>query len=88
MGGLSSLARSGGAIPSTGCVVPQPFAAVGNWLYLDFWAVTNDPRYPGHKTTTVAPEPSVEQVARAGHSMGGRIGTHMMLRLPPRDSEV
>jgi hypothetical protein len=30
-------------------------------------------------TPTVAPEPSVERVAGAGHSMVGRIGTHMLL---------
>jgi hypothetical protein len=34
------------------------------------------------------PEPSVEQVAGAIHSLGGRIGTHMILWVPPWDSEV
>jgi hypothetical protein len=48
--GGPSLARSGGAIPSTGCVVPQPFAAGGNQPYLDFWAITSDPWYPRYKT--------------------------------------
>jgi hypothetical protein len=33
-------------------MVPQPFAARGNWLYLDSWAVTDDPRYPGYKAPT------------------------------------
>jgi hypothetical protein len=45
MGGPSSLARSGGVIPSTGYVVSQPFAAGGNQPHLDFWAITDDPRY-------------------------------------------
>jgi hypothetical protein len=30
-----------------GYLVPQPFVARGNQLYLDFWAVTGDPWYPG-----------------------------------------
>jgi hypothetical protein len=53
-----------------------------------FWAVIGDPWYPGYKTPTVAPEPSVEWVAGAVHSMGGRIGTHMLQWVPPRDSVV
>jgi hypothetical protein len=53
-----------------------------------FWAVTDDPRYPVYKTTTVALEPSIEQVARAVNSKEGRIGTHMLLRVPPRDLVV
>jgi hypothetical protein len=85
VGGPFSLARSGGTIPSIGCMVPQPFVAGGNWPYLDFWAITGDPWY---KTPTVALEPSVEWVARAGHSLGGRIGTYMMLQVSSRDSEV
>jgi hypothetical protein len=85
---FGSLARSDGAIPSMGCVVPQPFAAGGNRSYLDFSVVTGDRRYLGYKTPIVAPEPSVEQVAGAGHSMGGIIGTHMMLWVPLRESEV
>jgi hypothetical protein len=71
-----------------GCMVPQPFAAGGNRLYLDFWAITSDPRYLGYKTLTVAPEPSVKWVAGAIHSMGDRIGTYMILWIQSRDSEV
>jgi pimeloyl-ACP methyl ester carboxylesterase len=33
-----------------------------------------------------SPEPSVERVAGVGHSMGGKIGTHMLLQVPPRAS--
>jgi hypothetical protein len=61
-GGSSSLARSGGAISGTGCIVPHSFAAGGKQSYPDFWAITGDPRYPGYQTPTVAPEPSVECV--------------------------
>jgi hypothetical protein len=78
----------GGVIPSMGSIVPQPFAASGNRSYLDFWAITDDSWYPGYKTPIIALEPCVEQVVRAGHLMGGRIGTHMMLWVPPQDSEV
>jgi hypothetical protein len=52
VGGPSSLAKSGGFVHSTGCVVPQLFAAGGNQPYLDYWAVTGDPQYLGHKTPT------------------------------------
>jgi hypothetical protein len=52
MGGPSSLAKSGGAIPSMGCVVPQPFSGRGNQSYPDSWVVTVDTRYPGYKTPT------------------------------------
>jgi hypothetical protein len=52
VGGPSSLARSGGTIPSTGCVVSQPFAAGGNQPYLDLWVVTSDLRYLVYKTPT------------------------------------
>jgi hypothetical protein len=34
---------------------------------------------PGVMTLIVAPEPSIEQLARAGHSTVGRIGTHVVL---------
>jgi hypothetical protein len=71
----SSLARSGEAVPSTGCVVSQPFATSGNRPYLDYWVI-------------VAPEPSIERVAVAGHLMRGRICTHMMLWVLLWDSEV
>jgi hypothetical protein len=69
-------------------MVPQSFATSGDWPYLDFWAITGDPRYPGYKTPTVALEPSVERVVEVIHLMGGRIGTHMILRVPQRNSEV
>jgi hypothetical protein len=63
-----------------------------HWLELDvsrcFWVITSDPRYPGYKTLTVAPEPFVERVVRAVRSMEGKIGTHMILWVPLRDSEV
>jgi hypothetical protein len=71
-----------------GCMVPQLFAARGNRSYLEFWAVTGSLRSPGYLAPTVAPEPSVELVAGAGHSMVGRIGTHMLLWVPTRDSLV
>jgi hypothetical protein len=48
----SSSARRGGNIPSTGCMVPQLFAAGGNKSYPDFLVVTGDPWYPGYKTPT------------------------------------
>jgi hypothetical protein len=53
---------------------PSHLPLEGTGSYLDFLAVIDDPWY---KTLTVAPEPSVEQVPRAIHLMGGRIGTHM-----------
>jgi hypothetical protein len=46
VGDPSSLAWSGGALSGMGCMVPQPFAAGGNWSYLEFWAITGDPWYP------------------------------------------
>jgi hypothetical protein len=46
------------------------------------WAVTSVPRYPGYKTPIVAPDPFVEWVVRADRSTGGRVGTHMLLRVP------
>jgi hypothetical protein len=64
---------------SMGCMVPQSFAAGGNRSYLKFWVVIGGPQYPGYITPRVAPEPSVERVARAGHSTVGGIGTHMVL---------
>jgi hypothetical protein len=39
-------------VSGTGCLVPKPFAAEGNWSYLDFWAITDGPRYLGYKTWT------------------------------------
>jgi hypothetical protein len=43
---------------------------------------------PGDISPTVAPEPSVEQVTRAGHSTVGGTGTHMVLWALPWDSVV
>jgi hypothetical protein len=34
-------------------MVPQPFAAGGNQPYLEFWAITGHPRYPGYITPIV-----------------------------------
>jgi hypothetical protein len=48
-------------------------------------AVTNVPRYPRYKTPIVAPEPFVEWVLRAVRLMGGRVGSHMLLRVPSQD---
>jgi hypothetical protein len=70
------------------CVVPQPFAAGGNRSYPELWVVTSDPWYSGYKTPTTALEPSVERVAGAIQWTGGRIGTHMLLRVPSRDLVV
>jgi hypothetical protein len=47
-----------------------------------YWDIIGGPRYLRYRTPTVAPEPSVKRVARAVHSMGGRIGTHISLRVP------
>jgi hypothetical protein len=41
-----------GSFPGTGCMAPQSFAAGGNRSYLEFWAVTDGPRYPGYITLT------------------------------------
>jgi hypothetical protein len=70
-----------GPISGMGYLVPQPFSDGRNWSYQDFLVITSDLRYPGYKTPTVAPEPSIEWVARAVHSMGGRIGTHMLVQV-------
>jgi hypothetical protein len=43
---------------------------------------------PGAPCFRLVVPPSVERVAGAIHSMVGRIGTHMLLRVPPRDSVV
>jgi hypothetical protein len=69
-------------------MVPQPIAAGGNQPYLDFWAITGHPWYPGYKTPTVASETYVERVVGAVHSMGDIIGTDMILWVLPRDSKV
>jgi hypothetical protein len=75
-------------ISGMGCSVLLPSAARGNWSYPDFWAVICGPWYHGYRTPIVAPEPFVERVVGAIHSTGGRIGTHMLLRVPLRDSVV
>jgi hypothetical protein len=72
----------------TGCTIPLPFTAGENRLYLEFWVVTGGPRYPGYITPTVAHEPSIERMARAGDSTMGRTGTHMVLWALPQDSVV
>jgi hypothetical protein len=43
---------------------------------------------PGVPDPDSSPEPSIEWVAGADHLMGGRIGTHMLLEVPSRDSVV
>jgi hypothetical protein len=48
VGGPSSSAWSGGVISGMGCRVLQPFVARGNRSYLEFWAVTGHPWYPGY----------------------------------------
>jgi hypothetical protein len=35
-----------------------------------------------------SPKPSIERLVGTVHSMGGRIGTHMSLRVPLRNSVV
>jgi hypothetical protein len=46
------------------------------------------PQYPGYRIPIVAPESSVERVARAVHLTRGRSGTHMLLRVLPQVSVV
>jgi hypothetical protein len=48
-------------------------------------AITGIPRYPRYKTLIVASEPFVEQVVGVIRSMGVRISTHMLLRVPSQD---
>jgi hypothetical protein len=57
-------------------------------MYPEFWDIIDDPWYPGYQTLTVAPEPSVERVARAGHSTVGRIDSHMVPWALPWDSRA
>jgi hypothetical protein len=80
VGGPSYSAWSGGAISGTGCMVPQSFATGGNWSYPKFWAVTGDLRYPGYKTSTVAPDPFVERAVENALLTGGRIGSYMLVQ--------
>jgi hypothetical protein len=60
----------------------------GTGLYLDLFCHNRQPVIPGVYDLNSSPEPSVEWVAGAVHSMGGRIGPHMSLWLPPRDFGV
>jgi hypothetical protein len=53
IGGPSSSVRSGGVISGMGCMIFQPFADRGNWLYPEVWAIIGGPRYPGHLTLTL-----------------------------------
>jgi hypothetical protein len=69
-------------------MVSQPFATRGNRSYLDLYVLTSILRYPGYKTLTIAPKPSIERVTEDVHSMGGRIGTHMELLVLLQDSVV
>jgi hypothetical protein len=68
-----------GSFLGMGCMVPQPFTTEGNRLYPEFWAITDGLQYPGYITLIVAPEPFVERVAGAGHSMVDGTCTHMVL---------
>jgi hypothetical protein len=88
MGGPTSLDGSGGAIPSMGCMCPQPSCYWRSQSYLGCQAIISDPQYPNYKTPTVVPEPSIERVARAGSLTDGRIGTQMILWGPPWDSGI
>jgi hypothetical protein len=45
-----------------GCMIPQPFATRGNWLYLEFWAITGDPWYLGYYTPTKSNPPGTHMV--------------------------
>jgi hypothetical protein len=71
-----------------GAWFPNRLLLEGTDLYPDFWAITGGPRYLGYMTLTVAPEPSIKRVIGAVHPTGSRIGTHMSLRVPSRDSVV
>jgi hypothetical protein len=42
-----------GSFPSMRCMVAQPFVVGGNRSYLEFWVITDGPRYPGYITPTV-----------------------------------
>jgi hypothetical protein len=77
-----------GSFPGMRCMVPQSFATGWNQSYPKFWAVTSGPRYPEYITPIVAPEPSVERVARGGHSTVGGTGTHMVLWALPQNLAV
>jgi hypothetical protein len=71
-----------------GAWFPSHLPLEGTGSYPDFWALTGGPRYSGYNTPVVAPEPSVERVAGAIRSMGGRMGTHMLLRILLQDLVV
>jgi hypothetical protein len=68
-----------GLFPSMGSMVPQPYAAGGNRSNLGVLGHNRRLMVPKVNYPTVAPEPSVERVAGAGHSMVGGTGSHMVL---------
>jgi hypothetical protein len=51
----SPSARSGGAVSSSGCVIPQPFAIGGNLSYPHLWGIISNLLYPRYKTPTHLP---------------------------------
>jgi hypothetical protein len=52
-------------------------------------SITGGLRYLGYsRTLIVAPELVVQWLAEAFHSVGGRSGTHLLLRVPTQDSVV
>jgi hypothetical protein len=75
-------------VPGTGCMVPQPFCYWRELIISRLLGRNQRPVVSGFKTLTVAPEPSVDRVVGVSDLMDGRIGTHMILRGSPRDSEV
>jgi hypothetical protein len=77
-----------GPYPVRGMWFPSLLPLERTGLYPVFWVITGGLWYPGYKTQTVGPEPSVKRVAVVVHSTEGRIVTHMSLWVPPRDSVV
>jgi hypothetical protein len=77
--------------------VVAPYLVQGAWFpshlplegtgHIYSWVITGDP-VPRVQNLIVALEPSVKRVAMAIHSTGGRIGTHMSLRVSLWDSVV
>jgi hypothetical protein len=57
-------------------------------MYPGYWDITGDPRYPGYRTLTIAPEPSIEWVAVADRLSDDRMGTHMIPWGLPQDSKT
>jgi hypothetical protein len=84
----SSSAWSGGAVPWFG-VDGSP--VIFRWrepIVFRVWGRNWRPVVPGVYYPDSSPEPSVEQVVRAGHSTVGGTGTHMVLWVVQWDSEV